>query len=240
MQVSAIGATDAAQAQLLVTPPQFPLRNDQVFKRLAADAHRDGVINNCDVSAISNIMLPAGCAQANVRRGLWTFVDAALTSVTNSTFSSAKDTLEFRVRNYGRQGNFVGIVYGDADGCLGTFFETECAAAGSIPNRNLTSVQRSGQDVPREFFLSQNYPNPFNPMTRIEYGIPRAERVLLQIFNVVGQLVYTSVDQSQPAGYYETNWDGRDQDGKPAPAGLYLMRLQAGTYAQVRKLALVK
>jgi len=237
---NAIGSNDVTQATLLMGSPQFPMKNDQVFKRLAADAHRDGIINNCDLNAISNPTVPLGCDQTKVRRGLWTFVDAAITSVTNGTFSSAKDTLEFRVRNYGRQGNFVGIVYGDADGYLGQFFPTPCAAAGSTPNRNLTSVQRSGQDVPREFFLSQNYPNPFNPMTRIEYGLPRNERVLLQIFNVVGQLVYTGVDQSQPAGYYEIDWDGRNQDGKPAPAGIYLMRLQAGTYSQVRKLALVK
>jgi len=94
--------------------------------------------------------------------------------------------------------------------------------------------------VPQHFFLSQNYPNPFNPSTTIEYGLPKDEHVRLQIFNVLGQWVVTVVDKPQEAGYHRIEWNGIDQSGKNLPSGVYIIRLNAGRFSQVRKMALVK
>lgn len=109
--------------------------------------------------------------------------------------------------------------------------ETAMAATGRV---------RLVKRIPKEHFLSQNYPNPFNPSTTIEYGLPYDEQVRLQIFNVIGQIVFTIVDERQEAGYYHLNWNGQDGNGRSLPAGVYFMRLQAGKFSKVRKLALVK
>ncbi|GEM_PF-4801772 len=235
----AVTAADGRHATGLITTPPLPRAKDAVFKQIAADVDRDSMITDCDVKGILNQPLPITCAQP-IRQG-WTFVDA-FTPVRNATFFRAQDTLTFKVKNYGKHVNFVGIVYGDVDGSAGNLLPPPPPGfiVASNPKHPLEAVNKSAPNIPQEFFLSQNYPNPFNPTTRIEYGLPNDEQVRLQIFNVVGQVVYTCVDQSQKAGYYKVDWNGRDQNGKPAPAGIYLMRLQAGAYSQVRKLALVK
>jgi flagellar hook assembly protein FlgD len=94
--------------------------------------------------------------------------------------------------------------------------------------------------VPQQFFLSQNYPNPFNPRTMIKYGLAEDEHVMLQVFNLIGQVVFTLVDQRQEAGYYEIEWNAADRKGRSVPSGIYFMRMQAGRFTQVRKLTVLR
>ncbi len=108
------------------------------------------------------------------------------------------------------------------------------------PLMQATATIKLVNKAPQHFFLSPNYPNPFNPTTTIEYGLPREEHVLLQIFNVLGQVVFTAVDKKQEAGYYRLQWGGSDHNGHLLPSGVYIMRLKAGKFSQTRKLALLK
>ena len=94
--------------------------------------------------------------------------------------------------------------------------------------------------IPETFDLGANYPNPFNPRTTIVYTLPRQAQVSLEIFNTRGQKVRVLVDKYQPAGIQTINWDVRDQSGKPLAAGIYLYRLQAGSFTATRKMCLVK
>jgi hypothetical protein len=95
--------------------------------------------------------------------------------------------------------------------------------------------------VPSEFQLFQNYPNPFNPETAIRFALPNAETVTLEIYNAVGQLIRTLVeDETLAAGIHTRRWDGRDQSGRPVPSGLYMVRLTAGQFHAVQKAMLVK
>ncbi len=95
--------------------------------------------------------------------------------------------------------------------------------------------------IPATFELSQNFPNPFNPTTTIRYGLPQAARVTITIFNLLGEEVTTLLeDEQKAAGYHLALWNGRNQAGKPASSGVYLYRIQAGSFTQTRKLALVK
>ncbi len=95
--------------------------------------------------------------------------------------------------------------------------------------------------VPDEFMLMQNYPNPFNPETRIQYGLPKASEVSLQVFNIRGQLVRTLVQETKPAGFYTVTWDGRDERGVQVPSGTYIYRLQAGeAFTKTQKMTLLK
>ena len=88
--------------------------------------------------------------------------------------------------------------------------------------------------------LSQNYPNPFNAVTTVQFALPEACEVTLEIFNVIGQKVVTLVGEKLSAGHYNVNWDSRDGNGTPVASGVYLYRLKAGGNIATRKMLLLK
>jgi photosystem II stability/assembly factor-like uncharacterized protein len=88
--------------------------------------------------------------------------------------------------------------------------------------------------------LHANHPNPFVSETTIQYSLPRATAVRLVIYDVRGRTVRTLVDGVQEAGDRRTVWDGRDDRGFLAGAGLYLCRLEADGTSLIRKLSRMK
>jgi hypothetical protein len=124
---------------------------------------------------------------------------------------------------------------------------TALAAAYTFTNllpevETLTGVEQrlEIQELPKEFALLQNYPNPFNPGTKINYQLPAAEQVSLGIYNVLGQKIRTLVNEFQQAGSYDVYWDGKDETGKAMPVGIYIYKLQAGDFSDMKKMQLVK
>ncbi|MBN1480852.1 C10 family peptidase [candidate division KSB1 bacterium] len=98
-----------------------------------------------------------------------------------------------------------------------------------------------GQEFrPKQFALFQNYPNPFNPETTIRYDLPAALDVTLVIYDLSGHVVRTLVHGERPAGAHSLLWDGRNDAGLAASSGLYLYRIQAGEFRQVRKMTFLK
>ncbi len=95
-------------------------------------------------------------------------------------------------------------------------------------------------DLPAARSLEQNYPNPFNPKTTIAFTLDGAGPVKLRVFDVQGRLVRTLVNEVRAAGPYRVDWDGRDNGGRPAAAGIYMYRLDAGNFVQQRKMTLLK
>ncbi len=90
-------------------------------------------------------------------------------------------------------------------------------------------------EVPLSFTLEQNYPNPFNPTTTIAYALPAASEVSLTVYDVLGRAVATLVDARQPAGRHEAAFDaGR------LPSGVYVYRLQAGSFSAAKRLVVLK
>jgi hypothetical protein len=89
--------------------------------------------------------------------------------------------------------------------------------------------------LPTGYAIDQNYPNPFNPSTVIEYSLPSASLVTLRVFNILGQEVRTLVNTEQVAGRYRIRFDGEGLS-----TGMYLYRIQAGNFTQVRKMVFVK
>lgn len=103
--------------------------------------------------------------------------------------------------------------------------------------------------LPEVFSLSQNYPNPFHRSaqssqhslaTSIRFGLPEVASVQLVIFDLVGREVRRLVDRPMTAGYHDVIWDGKDQTGRIAPAGVYFYHLIAGDFREQRKLAIVR
>lgn len=89
--------------------------------------------------------------------------------------------------------------------------------------------------LPAEFSLEQNYPNPFNPSTSISFSILTSEFVSLKVFDVLGREVATLVNEEKPTGRYKVDFNAAN-----LPSGVYLYKLQAGNFAETKKLMLLK
>jgi hypothetical protein len=98
-----------------------------------------------------------------------------------------------------------------------------------------SQVLKVTYDVPFEFSLEQNYPNPFNPSTRISYSVPKNAQVNLKIYDIMGAEVRELVNQKQPAGLYEVQFDGSNFS-----SGMYFYKLTAGDFVSVKKMTLLK
>lgn len=98
----------------------------------------------------------------------------------------------------------------------------------------------SDTTIPKKFELFQNYPNPFNPTTTIQYRLPKASQVKLVIYNLLGHHVAILVDEQQSVGTYSVEWKGKDNSGREVASGVYLYRLEAIEFIQVRKLVLLR
>jgi hypothetical protein len=89
--------------------------------------------------------------------------------------------------------------------------------------------------TPTSFALSQNYPNPFNPTTNIKYSIPSEMQVSLKVYDILGREVASLVNEKQVGGSYQVNFDA-----SKLASGVYIYRLDAGTFVQSKKMILIK
>ena len=89
--------------------------------------------------------------------------------------------------------------------------------------------------IPSEYSLAQNYPNPFNPVTSIEYTLPEAANVKVEVYNLLGQVVEVLVDSGQEAGYHSVQWDASD-----VASGVYFYRLTAGYFTATKRMVLMR
>ncbi len=99
----------------------------------------------------------------------------------------------------------------------------------------LTGVRIVSSRIPSKFELDQNYPNPFNPTTTINYAIPTRSHVTLSVFNTLGQKVIELVNGEKDAGSYSIAFKAAG-----LASGVYLYRIQAGSFVQTKKLVVVK
>jgi len=108
----------------------------------------------------------------------------------------------------------------------------------------ITVETRDGVSLPTQFALEQNYPNPFNPTTTIKYSIPTnvgdenfrpLQMVTLKVYDILGNEVATLVNEQKSAGSYEVNFNANYLS-----SGVYIYRLNAGTFNSVRKMLLIK
>ncbi|GEM_PF-1809369 len=121
-------------------------------------------------------------------------------------------------------------------------------ASGSLPGPGrLPKFASYGEEmavaraaVVTDYALEQNYPNPFNPSTVIRFQLPVSSQVELAIYNMTGQLVRKLVSGQMAAGSHSLVWDATDDSGVRVASGLYLYKLRAGSFTQVRKMSLLR
>jgi predicted GH43/DUF377 family glycosyl hydrolase len=96
-------------------------------------------------------------------------------------------------------------------------------------------VPEPPRELPTDFSLYQAYPNPFNPETTIKYSIPSESRVMIKIFNELGQEVATLANEQKPAGTYTVTWNAVG-----IASGVYWYRMTAGSFMDTKKIVVLK
>ncbi len=89
--------------------------------------------------------------------------------------------------------------------------------------------------MPGKFILNQNYPNPFNPKTIISYEVPLGGAVKIMIYDEIGNEITTLVNEFKEAGIHSISFDASE-----LPSGVYIYKMQAGSFVETKKMILLK
>ena len=151
--------------------------------------------------------------------------DVTVTNVQISpaNYISTSGVIRLRVLGTGGTKNYT---------CSGDFMQFTVEATGSIISKpGISGIE----NTPSTFALYQNYPNPFNPTTTIKYQIADAVNVALKVYDMLGREVATLVNGTIESGSHEAIWDAQN-----LPSGVYVYRLNAGNFVEMKKMLLVK
>lgn len=103
----------------------------------------------------------------------------------------------------------------------------------------LLTVENKNQ-IPNSYKLYNNYPNPFNPQTTIKYDLQKSGKVVIEIFNLLGQKIKTLVNEDKTAGSYTTTWNGTTDKGLYAASGIYFYRIKTENFSNTKKMLLIR
>jgi hypothetical protein len=124
----------------------------------------------------------------------------------------------------------------------GTFFIDSSRAVryGSVQLTRIgkatpVSVHSTNVSNPTSYYLGQNYPNPFNSSTIIQLSLPKKSYVSLKVFDILGREIETLLNKEMSAGNYSQHWNAIN-----ISSGVYLYRLQSGSFTETKKLLLVR
>ncbi len=109
--------------------------------------------------------------------------------------------------------------------------EVKTYVNGSYPDKEIAQ----NTELPDKYELEQNYPNPFNPSTSITYNLKNPECVTLKIFDMLGREVAELVNENQAEGKYTVEFSSKD-----LPSGIYIYKLDAGKFSDMKKMLLMK
>ncbi|MFA7418408.1 MAG: FlgD immunoglobulin-like domain containing protein [Melioribacteraceae bacterium] len=192
----------------------FTLANTTGVNSIFAEA--DLGSSNVDVKAVQSRLPQDWYVVTSIENGKVRIAAAGLTALKEGTFASIELTLSNKEAVVSVNGN---------------------ALLNDDVNASLNAKVR---EIPSEFALSQNYPNPFNPTTSIKFSVAQDAKVNLVVYDMLGQRVRTLVDGIQEAGFYTVRWDGSNDFGSKVASGIYIYRLQAGSFVSTMKMNLMK
>ncbi|MCF6270499.1 MAG: T9SS type A sorting domain-containing protein [Melioribacteraceae bacterium] len=104
----------------------------------------------------------------------------------------------------------------------------------SMSTTDINNYHNSSNSV-KYFLLYQNYPNPFNPSTQLSYQIPKDGFVSLVVYNTLGQVVSTLVNEHQTSGKYSVQFNASN-----LPSGVYFYKIESGRFTKVNKMLLLR
>ncbi len=109
------------------------------------------------------------------------------------------------------------------------------SASFTLTPESVTAVKDQQPNIISGFKLNQNYPNPFNPTTIISYQIPSDSKVVLKVYNILGDEVATLVNGNKAAGSYSVQFNASN-----LASGVYFYQIKAGNFVDTKKLVLLK
>lgn len=106
---------------------------------------------------------------------------------------------------------------------------------------SMTAVTDNNSSLPDKYSLQQNYPNPFNPSTVISYNLPVSGKVVLKIYDVLGNEVATLVNNIQAAGSHQVEFNTQQTTNhQQLSSGVYFYTLRAANFVESKKMVLLK
>jgi hypothetical protein len=107
-------------------------------------------------------------------------------------------------------------------------------------NFDYSSILTVQKQLPEKFELLQNFPNPFNPETTIAFNLPETGHVRLLIYNSLGEVIKTLIDEQKTGGYHQVNWNGTDDNGLAVASGVYMYKIAAASFSTIKKAILIR
>ena len=199
------------------------------------DIHGTGAVLNCYVMECPFIPYKGGCttAQCKSLRTMQTCLTLILGNRLRSDIFSHVETVEkYGVKTATEYGSITDngyVIFNDTD----AYGDTEVGVMKIKLPEILTNESEDLQIL--RYTLSQNYPNPFNPSTQIQYALPEATHVTLEVFNSVGQKVMDLINGQQSAGYHTVTFDASGLS-----SGVYLYKLTTPSFTKTKKMLLIK
>lgn len=185
-------------------------------------------------------------ADTSLTLNIWEYVEDVETSDTllTYTFTASSDSLRHNFDNATGE-----LTLSAAPGFSGeVLFNVEVrddSNAVAVDTIHITvnpvvGINPLSSEIPTDFSLKQNYPNPFNPNTTIAFQVAKTEKVTLTVYNLLGQRIRTLVDKHLEPGNYRAVWDGLNDRGYQMGSGVYIYRMSAGDFLQIKKMILLK
>jgi hypothetical protein len=106
-------------------------------------------------------------------------------------------------------------------------------------NDTLTYIQKKNE-IRESFYFSQNYPNPFNATTTIQFVLDKKDKVMLKVYNLLGQEVRTLANENLYRGTHSIIWDGKNDSGEDVCSGIYIYRIQIDQNVEHKKMLLLR
>lgn len=129
------------------------------------------------------------------------------------------------------------------DEILDLYFQAEVGTNvlnGLIVEQLTVGVKEEGLLFPKKFIMEQNYPNPFNGMTTIKFYLPKNERVTFQVYNLLGENIFTKDLGEMQQGSHHLNWNAEDNFNGQLSSGIYFYRINGHEVSDTKKLVLLK
>ncbi len=197
---------------------------------------------NGDGSTTSDMVIAADCQSVNLRseRAASNNGRVYTLNLEVSDASGNVATAAFEVSVPHDQGGGSVVVdngpYHTVAGSCGSSSAPKVAAG----NGEDRAAGATASGFPNGYALLQNYPNPFNPDTEIRFRLLEASRVVVKIFNNLGEEIRTLADGDFAAGFHALRWNGRNHRGEKVQSGMYFCRLATSKFSDTRKMILAK
>lgn len=101
-------------------------------------------------------------------------------------------------------------------------------------------VGKGLQNTANDYQLQAAYPNPFNGSAMIQYHLPQAGFVRIELFNLLGQKVRTLIAENRTAGTHQLHWNAKDDSGQPVSSGVYFIKMAVNDFKTLQRISYMK